>query len=159
MKIDSLHAQLATINKRRKALELRIESRQLKRLLALPASVGAADMDLLIVALIPLSSAALRRKLKAAGFDDTSDSATAKAHEAGNGSGNGIGNGTSPRTGRARNKRAHFTEELKGRVKAELETGKKTVAALSKEYGPSHPTIMSWKRDWGMTRPHARSDR
>lgn len=155
MKIDSLHAQLATINKRRKALELRIESRQLKRLLALPASVGAADMDLLIVALIPLSSAALRRKLKAAGFEDAGDSATAKAHEAGNGN----GNGTSPRTGRARNKRAHFTEELKGRVKAELETGKKTVAALSKEYGPSHPTIMSWKRDWGMTRPHARSDR
>ena len=111
MKVDSLHAQLVSINKRKMALELRIEARQLERLIALSAQAGVEDMDILIVALIPLSSSMLRQRLKAAGFDegglDTGDPATAAetaAPRAGNGNG-----------------------------------------------GPSHHTIMSWKREWGMT--------
>ena len=152
MKVDSLHAQLVSINKRRKALELRIEARQLKRLIALPAQAGVADMDILIVALIPLSSSLLRQRLQAAGFDeagqDVGEPAEEAAHKAGNGNGSSNGNGGA--------KRAHFTPELKSRIRAELEAGKKSVASLAREYGPSHPTIMSWKREWGMTQPRAR---
>ena len=153
MKVDSLHAQLVSINKRRKALELRIEARQLKRLIALPAQAGVADMDILIVALIPLSSSLLRQRLQAAGFDEAGadvgePAAEAAAYKAGNGNGSSNGNGGA--------KRAHFTPELKSRIKAELEAGKKSVASLAREYGPSHPTIMSWKREWGMTQPRAR---
>jgi transposase-like protein len=46
--------------------------------------------------------------------------------------------------------------DLKEQIKAELEAGGKSVAQLAREYGPSHPTIMGWKREWGMTRPRAR---
>ena len=152
MKVDSLHAQLVSINKRKKALELRIEARQLKRLVALPAQAGVADMDILIVALIPLSSSLLRERLKAAGFDEAGlDIGEPEAEAAPKAA---TGNGSSKPEGGA--KRAHFTPELKSRIKTELETGKKSVAALAREYGPSHPTIMSWKREWGMTQPRAR---
>jgi len=150
MKVDALHAQLVSINRRKKALELRIEARQLKRLIALPAQAGVEDMDFLIVALIPLSSAVFRQRLKAAGFDDAGNEA-GEAVEAASKPSNGIAkNGTGK-------KRPHFTPELKSRVKTELEAGKKTVAALAREYGPSHPTIMSWKREWGMTQPRVRN--
>jgi transposase-like protein len=58
-------------------------------------------------------------------------------------------------------KRTRFTADLKARIKAELEDDRKSVATLSREYGPSHSTIMGWKREWGLTRPAAkrRADR
>jgi transposase-like protein len=51
------------------------------------------------------------------------------------------------------NQRVKFSPELRERIRKELETGLKSVAEISREYGPSHPTIMGWKREWGMTKP------
>jgi hypothetical protein len=144
MKVDSLNAQLLSINKRKKALELRIEARQLKKLLALPAQAGMADMDILIIALIPLSSLMLREKMKAAGFTNSDNPAALLKGNNGKASGK-----TSLR-------RIQFTPELKSRIKAELETKRKSVAVLSREYGPSHASIMAWKRGWGMTQPRTK---
>jgi hypothetical protein len=52
--------------------------------------------------------------------------------------------------------RTRFPDELRRRIKEELEKGLKSAAQLSREYGPSYPTIMSWKREWGLTRPRRR---
>ena len=154
MKADSLQTQLVSINRRKKALEQRIATRELKKLMSLPAQAGIGDMDTLIAALIPLSSSKLRQRLQAAGFDDEGKDINPAAAPARSVDGNGNGHGHS--NGESVAKRAHFSPELKSRIKAELEAGKKSVATLAREYGPSHPTIMSWKREWGMTQPRAR---
>ena len=49
--------------------------------------------------------------------------------------------------------RVPFPLDLKEKIRAELAAGEKSVAKLSRQYGPSQPTIMGWKREWGMTRP------
>jgi transposase-like protein len=54
------------------------------------------------------------------------------------------------------NPRIKFSPELRERIRRELEAGTKSVAEISREYGPSHPTIMGWKREWGMTRPRGK---
>jgi hypothetical protein len=138
MKIDAMKAQLSKIERQRHALSRQIQALQEKRLAALPAQVGLPSIDGLILALMPHASSTLRTKLQGLELNG----ADGEAAEVGYLNGNG--------------KRARFPESLKAQIKAELETGKKSVAQLSREYGPSHPTIMGWKREWGMTHPRPR---
>lgn len=133
MKIDAMRAQLSKIERQRQALERQIQTMQEKRLAALPEQAGFESIDHLILALIPHASPSLRLKLQ--NFELN-----------GNGS-DGFNS-----------KRARFPEALKDQIKVELETGAKSVAQLSREYGPSHPTIMGWKREWGLTRPRPRKN-
>jgi hypothetical protein len=140
MKIDAMKAQLSKIERQRHALTRQIQALQEKRLAALPAQVGLDSIDGLILALMPHASSTLRTKLQAIDLNG------AEGEALGAGYLNGDGNG----------KRARFPEALKAQIKAELEVGKKSVAQLSREYGPSHPTIMGWKREWGMTHPRPR---
>ncbi|MEP7247790.1 MAG: hypothetical protein ABI885_29460 [Gammaproteobacteria bacterium] len=134
VRLDSLKRQLSRLERRRQSLERQLQARRIQQLKCLPGQVGLADLDELVLALIPLTSAALRAQLssltqKHAGFSE--------------GSG-------------APGKRK-FSCEVKARVKAELQAGGKSAAQLSREYGPSHPTIMGWKREWGMTHPRIRA--
>jgi hypothetical protein len=136
MKIDAMRAQLSKIERQRQALERQIQAMQEKRLAALPAQAGLESIDDLILALIPHASSSLQMKLQAIDLGGARDAAL-------------IGAGVN-------GKRARFPETLKEQIKMELETGSKSVAQLSREYGPSHPTIMGWKREWGLTRPRPR---
>jgi hypothetical protein len=136
MKIDAMRAQLSKIERQRQALERQIQAMQEKRLAALPDQAGFDSIDHLILALIPHASSSLRTKLQGIDLDG--------------------GNGAAPGVGAGNGKRARFPEVLKEQIKTELEAGSKSVAQLSREYGPSHPTIMGWKREWGLTRPRPR---
>jgi hypothetical protein len=133
MKIDAMKAQLSKIERQRQALERQIQSLQRKRLAALPAQVGLDSIDSLILTLLPHASASLRARLQAIEPDGS------MAGQSGAGTING--------------KRVRFPQSLREQIKAELQAGGKSVAQLSREYGPSHPTIMGWKREWGMTHP------
>lgn len=136
MKIDAMRAQLSKIERQRLALERQIQSMQEKRLATLPEQVGFGSMDSLIIALISHASSSLRTKLAGIEIDGDGSVLLEASHVNG--------------------KRARFPEGLKEQIKTELETGSKSVAQLSREYGPSHPTIMGWKREWGLTRPRPR---
>ena len=136
MKIDAMRAQLSKIERQRQTLERQIQAMQEKRLAALPEQAGFESIDHLILALIPHASSSLRMRLQAIDLNG----------------GTGAGQDVAGVNG----KRARFPEALKGQIKSELETGSKSVAQLSREYGPSHPTIMGWKREWGLTRPRPR---
>jgi hypothetical protein len=138
MKIDAMKAQLSKIERQRHALTRQIQALQEKRLAALPAQVGLGSIDNLILALMPHASSTLRTKLQAIDVHHADGDGAAAGYLNSNG------------------KRARFPETLKAQIKAELEVGKKSVAQLSREYGPSHPTIMGWKREWGMTHPRPR---
>jgi hypothetical protein len=133
MDIDKIRAQLSRIDREKRALEQKIQVLQGKKLVALPKQLGLDSVDSLIVALARYASPAMRTYLQSMRPD-------------------GAGDLEAP--GRARRER--FSPELRGRIKTELEQGKKSVAQLSREYGPSHPTIMGWKREWGMTHPRPR---
>ena len=63
---------------------------------------------------------------------------------------------TRPTGGEGKASRVKFDVSLREQIRKELEAGLKSVAELSREYGPSHPTIMGWKRQWGLTRPRQR---
>jgi hypothetical protein len=139
MKIDAMKAQLSKIERQRHALTRQIQALQERRLAALPAQVGLGSIDGLIFALMPHASSGLRTKLQAIDLNGAGGEAAGT---------NGYVNGDG--------KRARFPESLKAQIKTELEAGKKSVAQLSREYGPSHPTIMGWKREWGMTHPRPR---
>jgi hypothetical protein len=140
MKIDAMKAQLSKIERQRHALTRQIQALQEKRLAALPAQVGLGSIDGLILALMPHASSTLRTRLQAADLNGADGEAVGTGYLNGNG------------------KRARFPETLKAQIKAELEVGQKSVAQLSREYGPSHPTIMGWKREWGMTHPRPRKN-
>ena len=131
--INSIKAQLQRVERQKHALERQIAALQQQKITALPEQVGLPSIDSLLIALIPFASQALRAKLQAIGIDQMSVRAPDE------------------RTGRTR-----FSSELKDSIRRELGEGRKSVAKLSREYGPSHATIMGWKREWGMTRPRAR---
>jgi hypothetical protein len=133
MKIESMKAQLSKIERQRQALERQIQSLQEKRLTALPGQAGYESIDSLILALMHHASSSLRTKLQAVELN--------------------AANGATLVGPPINGKRARFPQTLKDQIRAEIEAGGKSVAQLSREYGPSHPTIMGWKREWGMTRP------
>ena len=137
MKIDVIKAQLSRVERQRRLLEQRIEGLQRQKLMKLPKQAGFASMDDLILALLDHASPALRARLV------QSDNMIAGQGER---LPSRVSNGV----------RGRFEPELKEKIRAELESGQKTVEAISREYGPSHPTIMGWKREWGMTRPHSK---
>ncbi len=124
------------MEKQRQALEQKIKLLQRKELLALPARVGLDSIDNLILALVEHASTGTRNRFKAAGL----------AGAQGLGGDKRDGAGT----------RQKFSAEMRNVIRKELEKGEKSVAEIAREYGPSHPTIMGWKREWGMTRPRNR---
>jgi hypothetical protein len=132
MKIEAIKAQLSRVERQRSVLKQRMDELRRRELAKLPQHVGLATIDELIQVLVPHASPALRERLSR--IDD--------------GDGHGDhGDGA---------RRVRFPPELRARIRAELEAGGKSVAQLSREYGPSHPTIMGWKREWGLTRPRGR---
>jgi hypothetical protein len=133
--IDAIRAQLSRIERQKRELERQMEALQHQKLTALPGQVGLSSVDSLLVALIPYTSSPLRAKLQAIGIDQIPQEFAARRE--------------------VNDKQIKFSSELKAQIKAELLQGRKSVAALSREYGPSHSTIMGWKREWGMTRPVA----
>jgi transposase-like protein len=134
--IEKIRAQLTRIDREKRALEQKIQVIQRKKLVALPKQVGLDSVDSLIAALAHHASPSVRVHLQSMSFNGLGSSDSAQ------GSGNA--------------RRVRFSAEMRARIKAELETGKKSVAQISREYGPSHPTIMGWKREWGMTHPKPR---
>jgi hypothetical protein len=135
MKIESIKAQLSKVERQRSVLRQRMDELRRRELAKLPQHVGLSTIDELILVLVEHASPSLRERLARI---DSSDAA-----DAGHGSDN--------------TRRARFPPELRQRIRAELEAGGKSVAQISREYGPSHPTIMGWKREWGLTRPRGRT--
>jgi hypothetical protein len=135
MDANAIKSQLTRMERQRRALEHRIQVLQRKELIALPKQLGFDSVDLLIYALVEYASEPLRTRLKSVGVS--------LAQKFGNGAADGHG-------------RIKFSAELRAKIRKELEAGAKSVAEISREYGPSHPTIMGWKREWGMTRPRPR---
>jgi len=131
MKIETIKAQLNKVEKQRSVLKHRMDELRRRELARLPQHVGLETIDELILVLVQHASPGLRDRLTSADSRD------------------GQGSPDSSR-------RARFGAEVRERVRAELEAGGKSVAQLSREYGPSHPTIMGWKREWGLTRPRSR---
>ena len=139
MNLQTLQAELNRLERRRQTLEKRIKSRASKQYAALPARVGLKSIDELIVRLLPYGSSGLRSKL-----------GTSPA-PAGNGS-SVVASG--PRRGRppSRSRGTRYGADVKAAVKRAVEEGGKTVAQLSREYGPSVFSIKDWKKKWGLTR-------
>jgi hypothetical protein len=135
MNLQTLQAELNRLERRRQTLEKRIKARSSKQFAALPARVGLKNIDELILQLLPYGSTGLRTKL---------------------GSGQ-AGNGVAPagkRRGRPplRSRGTRYGADVKAAVKRAVEEGGKTVAQISREYGPSVFSIKDWKKKWGLTR-------
>jgi hypothetical protein len=135
MKIETIKAQLSRVERQRSVLRQRMDELRRRELSKLPQQVGLETIDELILALVEHASPSLRERLSRSDDTDSPDTE------------NGPGN----------TRRARFPAELRARIRAELEAGGKSVAQISREYGPSHPTIMGWKREWGLTRPRGRT--
>jgi hypothetical protein len=135
MKIETIKAQLSRVERQRSVLKQRMDELRRRELAKLPQHVGLATIDELILVLVQHASAALRERLSRIDGNDPGAS----------------------ESGPDGARRARFPSELRARIRAELEAGGKSVAQLSREYGPSHPTIMGWKREWGLTRPRPRA--
>ena len=131
MKIEAIKAQLNRVERQRSALKQRMDELRRRELSKLPEHVGLSSIDELILVLVPHASPALRERLSRGESHDDQV----------------VTDGS---------RRVRFPPELRERIRAELEAGGKSVAQLSREYGPSHPTIMGWKREWGLTRPRVR---
>jgi len=134
MENKSKLSQLSAMERQRRALEQRIQTLRKKQLLALPGQFGLESIDDLVLALLEHASPSMQERLR--------------ARESVDHPGNGHFIAVQPRV--------KFSQELREKIRRELEMGGKSVAAISREYGPSHPTIMGWKREWGMTRPRIR---
>jgi hypothetical protein len=134
MNLQTLQAELERLERRRQTLEKRIKARASKQFAALPARVGLKTIDELILRLLPYGSNGLRSKLHSAQAEN--------------------GAATSPRRGRPalRSRGTRYGAEVKAAVKRAVEEGGKTVAEISREYGPSVFSIKDWKKKWGLTR-------
>ena len=135
MNLQTLQAELNKLERRRQTLEKRIKSRASKQYAALPARVGLKNIDELILQLLPYGSSGLRSKL---GSRESENGAT---HT-------GKRRGRPPRRSRG----TRYTADIKAAVKRAVEAGGKTVAEISREYGPSVFSIKDWKKQWGLTR-------
>ncbi|HEY1283178.1 MAG TPA: hypothetical protein VGE96_01740 [Steroidobacteraceae bacterium] len=133
MNLQSLQAELSKLERKRVALEKRIKARASQQYAALPARVGLKSIDDLIVQLLPYGSKGLRARLGAGP------------------AGTSVGG---KRRGRppSRSRGTRYTADVKAAVKAAVEAGGKTVAQISREYGPSVFSIKDWKKKWGLTR-------
>jgi hypothetical protein len=136
MNLQSLQAELNRLERRRETLEKRIKDRAHKQYAALPARVGLKSIDELILQLLPFGSTSLRSKLNS-------------GH-----AGNGAAAPTGKRRGRSpsRSRGTRYGADVKAAVKKAVEEGGKTVAQISREYGPSVFSIKDWKKKWGLTR-------
>ena len=136
MNLQTLQAELSRLERRRQTLEKRIKARASKQYAALPARVGLKSIDELILQLLPFGSNTLRSKLNAS--------------HAGNGASAPVGK----RRGRPslRSRGTRYGADVKAAVKRAVEEGGKTVAQISREYGPSVFSIKDWKKKWGLTR-------
>jgi hypothetical protein len=132
MNLQTLQAQLDKLERKRQALEKRIKSRASQQFAALPARVGLKSIDDLIVQLLPYGSKGLRARLGASAGPGVS----------------GKRRGRPPRRSRG----TRYTSDVKAAVKAAVEAGGKTVAEISREFGPSVFSIKDWKKQWGLTR-------
>ena len=137
MNLQTLQAELNRLERRRQTLEKRIKSRASKQYAALPARVGLKSIDELIVKLLPYGSSGLRSKLGTS--------------SPGNGSSVTV---AGPRRGRppSRSRGTRYGADVKAAVKRAVEEGGKTVAQISREFGPSVFSIKDWKKKWGLTR-------
>jgi hypothetical protein len=133
MNLQSLQAELSKLERKRVALEKRIKTRASRQFAALPARVGLKSIDDLIVQLLPYGSRGLQARLGAGASGSTA---------------------TGKRRGRppSRSRGTRYTADVKAAVKAAVEAGGKTVAEISREYGPSVFSIKDWKKKWGLTR-------
>lgn len=136
MNLQNLQAELAKLERRRQTLEKRIKARVSRQFEALPAKVGLKSIDELILNLLPYGSSGLRSKLIST--------------RAANGSSKVAGK----RGGRApvRSRGTRYGADVKAAVKRAVEEGGKTVAEISREFGPSVFSIKDWKKQWGLTR-------
>ncbi|HVY81918.1 MAG TPA: hypothetical protein VG994_13100 [Steroidobacteraceae bacterium] len=134
MNLQTLQAELNRLERRRRTLEKRIKARTSKQFAALPARVGLKTIDELILQLLPFGSQSLRAKLNAG--------------RVGNGAVTGKRRGRPP----LRSRGTRYGADVKAAVKRAIEEGGKTVAEISREYGPSVFSIKDWKKKWGLTR-------
>ena len=141
MNLQTLQAQLTKLERKRALLEKRIKARASRQFASLPAKVGLKSIDDLILQLLPYGSSGLRSRL------GRMEAATASA-VATLGAALGKRRGRPPRKSRG----TRYTAEVKAAVKKAVEAGGKTVAQISKEYGPSVFSIKDWKKQWGLTR-------
>jgi hypothetical protein len=137
MNLQTLQAQLTQLERKRQLLEKRIKDRASKQYVALPRKVGLKRIDDLIIHLLPYGSSGLRSRLGQNG-----------AHPATPGSPTGKRRGRPPRKSRG----TRYTADVKAAVKRAVEAGGKTVAEISREFGPSVFSIKDWKKQWGLTR-------
>jgi hypothetical protein len=133
MNLQTLQAELDRLERRRQTLEKRIKERASRQYAALPARVGLKSIDELILKLIPYGSSGLRTRLSSGGTDGTSA---------------GKRRGRPP----ARSRGTRYGADVKAAVKRAVEEGGKTVAQISREFGPSVFSIKDWKKKWGLTR-------
>jgi hypothetical protein len=133
MNLQTLQAQLNQLERKRQQLEKRIKERASKQYAALPKKVGLKSIDDLIVQLLPYGSSGLRSRLQQNGA---------------------VAAGAGKRRGRPprRSRGTRYTPEVKAAVKRAVEAGGRTVADISREYGPSVFSIKDWKKQWGLTR-------
>jgi hypothetical protein len=122
MNIHALQSQLSELDRKRTQLEKRIRERRSSQYAALPRKFGLRTIDELILQLLPHGSAGLRAR-----FQERNASA-------------------------ARSRGTRYSSEVKGAVKRAVEAGGKTVAQISREFGPSVFSIKDWKKQWGLTR-------
>ena len=138
MNLQTLQAELNRLERRRQTLEKRIKQRTSKQYAALPARVGLKSIDELILKLLPFGSNGLRSRLHAAPRAEGSASAAVQ----------GKRRGRPP----LRSRGTRYGADVKAAVKRAVEEGGKTVAQISREYGPSVFSIKDWKKKWGLTR-------
>jgi hypothetical protein len=135
MNLQTLQAQLNQLERKRQQLEKRIKERASKQYAALPAKLGLKNIDDLIIQLLPYGSSSLRSRLN-------QPDALPGSHPGGK------RRGRPPRKSRG----TRYTADVKAAVKRAVEAGGKTVAEISREYGPSVFSIKDWKKQWGLTR-------
>src|SRR3569833_2207491 len=134
MNLQTLQAQLSQLERKRQQLEKRIKDRASKQYAALPKKVGLKNIDDLILNLLPYGSSGLRSRL--------------------NQNGGTLPGGSGKRRGRPprKSRGTRYTADVKAAVKRAIEAGGKTVAEISREFGPSVFSIKDWKKQWGLTR-------
>jgi hypothetical protein len=147
MNLQTLHAQLNQLERKRQQLEKRIKQRASKQYSSLPAKLGLKSIDALILELLPYGSSGLRARLSQNGAASAVTSASTPTPTNGL-TVNGKRRGRPP--GKSRGTR--YTGDVKAAVKRAVEAGDKTVAEISREFGPSVFSIKDWKKQWGLTR-------